>query len=96
MNKKVIIIILILVIAILLAGGCVFLLTRNKKTEGPGGTSGSERQKIVPSFGQGINVGEALSVGEGIINPLENAPSVNPLEDVKNPFKDSYKNPFSQ
>lgn len=33
-------------------------------------------------------------VGKAITNPLENMPSVNPIEKVVNPFEEPYKNPF--
>lgn len=35
-----------------------------------------------------------VDVSEAVKNPVEEMPSVNPYENVKNPFKDSYKNPF--
>lgn len=35
-----------------------------------------------------------VDVSEAVKNPVEEMPSANPYENVKNPFKDSYKNPF--
>lgn len=42
-------------------------------------------------FAAGIQKGSVFS---GVGNPLENMPSINPLEGVVNPFKEGYKNPF--
>lgn len=35
-----------------------------------------------------------VDVSEAVKNPVEEMPSANPYENVKNPFKDTYKNPF--
>lgn len=42
-------------------------------------------------YGIGIDLS---GIGEGTENALENMPSTNPLEEVANPFRDAYKNPF--
>lgn len=35
-----------------------------------------------------------VEVGKAVENPLEGMPSANPYEEVVNPFKEAYKNPF--
>ena len=39
-----------------------------------------------------LDAGETAA--QGTVNALENMPSVNPMEDVANPFEDTYVNPF--
>lgn len=45
----------------------------------------------------GKEIGRAASqteAGTAVQNPLEQMPSTNPFEEVVNPFKELYKNPF--
>ena len=48
----------------------------------------------MPELDVGIDVGS--EVGKAVVNPLAEMPVVNPLEDVANPFRDSYQNPFAE
>lgn len=48
-------------------------------------------QGIRSKYGIGIDFG---GIGKGTENVLENMPATNPLENVANPFRDTYKNPF--
>lgn len=48
-------------------------------------------------FQAGKEAGRAaaqVKPGEVVSNPLEKMPSTNPFEEVINPFKELYKNPF--
>lgn len=48
-------------------------------------------------YDKGKEVGRAAAQtkpGEAVKNPLEEMPSTNPFEQVVNPFKELYKNPF--
>lgn len=80
MKSKIVIIIFIVV---LLLGAAVYLVFFR------GGAKGK--------YGIGIdfNVGIDLSgLGKMTENALKNMPLTNPLEEVANPFRDAYKNPF--
>ena len=57
--------------------------TQQKRTE--------EKDSSVSAVGNTLGVQD---IGQATDNPLEDMPSTNPLEDVANPFRDAYKNPF--
>lgn len=81
MSKKIIIIFIIIIIAILVAIAGVYYIPKEKKP------------KI--DIGVDFNIGVDVSgVGKGTENALKNMPPTNPLEEVANPFRDAYKNPF--
>lgn len=89
MSKIKAIILIVLVVCLLSAGGIFYYFNNTKQN----------RQKTLEdglqeAFDKAIGLPEE-AMDEIIDNPMENAPSVNPLEKVANPFDDSYKNPFA-
>ena len=87
-NKKTIIIFIIAAILVATAG--VYCIYQWKKPK-------EEAKDKFPKVDIGVdfNIGVDVSgVGKGTENALKNMPPTNPLEDVANPFRDAYKNPF--
>lgn len=87
--KKAIIIILIIIIVLAVGGAAYYFLCYEKET--PEGPAASTVTPKVPEIGK---VAPSVELGGGAENPLKDMPSTNPMENVKNPFKESYKNPF--
>lgn len=90
MSKKILIILIIVIVAILVAVAGVYYIYKAKKTK-------EEAKDKFPKVEVGVdfNIGVDVSgVGQGTENVLKNMPPTNPLEDVANPFRDAYKNPF--
>ena len=87
-NKKIIIILIIVAILLVIAG--IYYFSRGEK---PKEETKDQLQKVDVSvdFNIGVDVGD---VGKGTESALKNMPSTNPLEEVANPFRDAYKNPF--
>ncbi len=87
-NKKIIIILIIVAILLVIAG--VYYFSRGEK---PKEETKDQPQKV--DEGADFNIGvDAGNVGQGTESALKNMPSANPLEEVANPFRDAYKNPF--
>lgn len=86
-NKKVIIVSIIA--AVLLATAGVYFFSKSEK---PKEEAKEQPQKVDTGIDYtGVDAG---NVGQGAESVLKNMPSTNPLEDVANPFRDAYKNPF--
>ena len=75
--------IIIFIIAVVVAGAGAYYLGYNKGY-GVGFDSGKEVGMAAAKTG----------AGAAVTNPLEGLPETNPFEEVVNPFKDLYKNPF--
>lgn len=85
MSTKTLIIIIVIILAAALAvyfSGLYKKLLPGEKAE----------ERGMPQFQFSPDVGG--QVGKATGNPLAEMPSTNPLEQVANPFEDSYHNPF--
>ncbi len=90
MNRKFLIIFIVVVAVILVAASGGYYISKDKKAK-------EGKKKEIQDIGMGVdfNIGVDVSdIGKATENPLKNMPSTNPLEEVANPFRDSYKNPF--
>ncbi len=87
-NKKVIIILIIAAILSAIAG--VYYFSRGEK---PKEETKDQLQKVDVSVDFNIGV-DVSNIGKGTESALKNMPATNPLEEVENPFRDAYKNPF--
>ena len=70
--------IIFIVVVLVVAGGCYFFGYRQ-------------------GYKLGVETGRmaaGTSAGAVVTNPLEKMPETNPFQQVVNPFKDLYKNPF--
>lgn len=82
-------IILIVVIILLVIAGVYYFSRREKSKD--------EAEDLSQKVDAGINYDVDANVGDvgkGTENALKNMPATNPLEEVANPFRDAYKNPF--
>lgn len=92
MSRKIIIILITAVAAVALTIFLVYYISKSK-VEKPEEVGQKEFQ--IPDVGADFNIGvNAGNIGEATENPLKNMPSTSPLEEVANPYRDSYKNPF--
>lgn len=76
----------IIVIIVLVAGGVWYYIYK-----GGIGAPRAEEEVEKEKFPQ-LEVGGEVS--KATVKPMEKMPSVNPFEEVVNPFEGSYKNPF--
>lgn len=94
MPKKILIII---IVAVLIVGGVVYYYIIRpglvEKLAPAEEERAEEKMPMVEIGGVEMGVGVEVDIGKATENPVE-IPSTNPLEDVANPFRDSYKNPF--
>ena len=90
MSKKAIIISIIIIAIVLVAIFGVYYISKWRKAKEQTG-KGLEGLDIGVDLNVGVDVGE---IGKGTENVLKNMPATNPLEEVANPFRDAYKNPF--
>lgn len=85
MNKKIAIIIIVIVAVVAIIAASYLIVSGLRK-------KGAQTPKLnLGGAGTGVELGD---IGKATANPLENMPATNPLENVANPFRDSYKNPF--
>lgn len=89
MPKKLIYLIIIAIIAVLILVGVVFYFSKKAKPN-----QGQTEQEAINSALQFVV--PQINAENIISNPLEGAPSINPLDKVANPFEDGYKNPFAE
>ena len=90
MTKKYIIIVLVLLILGLAGGGYYYWKTNMQKS--PTEQAVEDIQKTIESVNQDVTQG-VLPVIDTTVNPMENAPDINPLSNT-NPFSDVRVNPF--
>ncbi len=94
MNKKFLIIFVVVVAVILVAASGGYYISKEKKAK-EGEKEGAKKELQDVGIGVDFNIGvDVGDIGKATENPLKNMPSTNPLEEVANPFRDSYKNPF--
>lgn len=87
MSKKIYILLSVLGISFLVLGYYWFKKNNSSKKEDVNVSIQSINSKEqVPQV--------KIDFSQAVKNPVEEMPSVNPYEDVKNPFKESYINPF--
>lgn len=100
--KKTVLIIVILVILLGLVGVYYYFGPWRKEKPAPVEEEKVEEEKAekaevkvskIEVGGVEMGVGVEIDVGAATENPVD-IPSTNPLKDVANPFRDSYKNPF--
>lgn len=84
MSKAISVIVIILVIAVFAFGLYYFGYKK----------AGLKKGGFLPAALKTEGFAPVVDVGDATKNPLDNMPSVNPLEEAQNPFRDSYQNPF--
>lgn len=89
-NKKVIIVSIIAVVLLATAGVYYLFIYKGEKSK-EGVKDRLQKVDVGVDFNIGVDAG---NVGQGAESVLKNMPATNPLEEVANPFRDAYKNPF--
>lgn len=92
MSKKFLIILIAIAVVLIAASAVYFVSKGNKSGKEANITRPSPSPILSPTPASSPDVND--NIGSATENPLENMPAANPMENVANPFRDSYKNPF--
>ena len=91
MNKKILFVSILAVVVVAGALAFYFVAQKNTVQQPTQQKRTEEKDSNVSAVGNTLGVQD---IGQATDNPLQDMPSTNPLEDVANPFRDAYKNPF--